>query len=46
MFNQRERAAILGYLEHKRDTDALTGLEKTRIDEAIGAYWAAARSTS
>jgi Family of unknown function (DUF6714) len=40
MFNDRERAAIAGYLQYKRDCDALTDLEKSRIDDAIGSYWA------
>jgi hypothetical protein len=40
IFNVRERAAIVGYLKHKRDTDALTELDQMRIDDAIGIYWA------
>jgi hypothetical protein len=40
MFNARERAAIAAYLGYKRDTDALTGLEKSRIDDAVNSYWA------
>ena len=40
MFNQSERAAITAYLQHKRSTDALTGPEKSRIDDAISNYWA------
>ena len=40
MFNQRERAAIAEYLRYKRDTGALTELEKARIDDALGSYWA------
>lgn len=40
MFNDTERAAIAGYLKYKRDSDALTELEKSRIDDAIGSYWA------
>lgn len=40
MFNERERAAIVEYLRYKRETDALTELEKTCIDEALGSYWA------
>jgi hypothetical protein len=39
MFNGEERAAIAGYLKHKRDTDALTELERRRIDEALETYW-------
>jgi hypothetical protein len=39
MFNERERAAIVAYLRYKRDTDALTDLEKSRIDDAISNYW-------
>jgi hypothetical protein len=38
MFNGRERAAIARYLRTKRETGALTNLEKARIDEAFG-YW-------
>jgi len=40
MFNHRERAAIVGYLKYKRDSGALTELEKSRIDDAISTYWA------
>lgn len=40
MFNERERAAIAGYLKYKRDTDALTAPEKSRIDDALSGYWA------
>jgi Family of unknown function (DUF6714) len=39
MFNSRERAAIVEYLSYKRESDALTELEKARIDEALGSYW-------
>jgi hypothetical protein len=40
MFNEQERAAIVEYLKYKREADALTELEKTRIEEALGSYWA------
>jgi hypothetical protein len=40
MFNDLERAAIAEYLKYKRETDALTELEKTRIDDALKSYWA------
>lgn len=40
MFNDRERAAIVSYLRHKRNIDSLTDLERSRIDDALGCYWA------
>lgn len=40
MFNARERAAIVAYLRCKRGTDALTDLERSRIDDALSTYWA------
>lgn len=39
MFNARERAAIRAYLAYQRAVTALTELERTRIDEALQAYW-------
>lgn len=40
MFNEDERSAIASYLRYKRDTDALTDLEKRQIEEALHTYWA------
>jgi uncharacterized protein DUF6714 len=40
MFNDQERAAIAQYLKYKRETDALTELQKIQIDEALESYWA------
>lgn len=41
VFSAQEAKAIVSYLRHKSDTDALTGHEQGRIDEALANYWAA-----
>ena len=40
IFNHLERAAIVGYLTYKRETGALTDLDKTQIEESLESYWA------
>jgi Family of unknown function (DUF6714) len=39
MFNAQERAAIVSYLNYRRDSAASTDFEKTQIDEALAIYW-------
>jgi hypothetical protein len=39
MLNREESAAIASYLMYKRNTDELTDLDKSSIDEALENFW-------